>query len=121
MAILRRLLTDRFQRAFYGERKELPIYALTVAKGGSKLNESTLVPESIPRGPPPLIFVISPQGASLPARCATMAEFASLLERTALARPVVDKNGLTGRYDFDSAGSPTKPSSISTAPPPAPG
>jgi uncharacterized protein (TIGR03435 family) len=101
MAMLRRLLIDRFQLAFHRERKELPIYALIVAKGGSKLKESTLAPESIPQGPPPLIFVISPQGASLPARYATMAEFASILQRTALARPVVDQTGLAGRYDFD--------------------
>jgi uncharacterized protein (TIGR03435 family) len=101
MAMLRRLLTDRFQLAFHRERKELPIYALTVAQGGSKLKESTLLPESIPQGPPPLIFVIQRQGATLPARYATMAEFASLLQRSALARPVVDRTGLAGRYDFD--------------------
>jgi uncharacterized protein (TIGR03435 family) len=45
--------------------------------------------------------VISPQGASLPARYATMAEFASVLQRAAMKRPVVDQTGLSGRYDFD--------------------
>jgi len=101
MAMLRRLLTDRFHLQFRREARELPIYALTVAKSGSKLKETTIVPESIPQGPPPLIFVISPQGASLPARYATMEDFASVLQRAAMKRPVVDQTGLSGRYDFD--------------------
>jgi uncharacterized protein (TIGR03435 family) len=101
MAMLRRLLADRFQLKFHRETRELPIYALTVARSGSKLKESTLVPENIPQGPQPLIFVISPQGSSLPARYATMAEFASVLQRTVMKRPVVDQTGLSGRYDFD--------------------
>jgi len=37
----------------------------------------------------------------LPARNATMGEFTSLLQRAVLDRPVVDRTGLTGRYDFD--------------------
>ena len=30
-----------------------------------------------------------------------MSDFASLLQRALLDRPVVDRTGLTGRYDFD--------------------
>jgi uncharacterized protein (TIGR03435 family) len=30
-----------------------------------------------------------------------MAEFASVMQRAALDRPVVDKTGISGRYDFD--------------------
>ena len=37
----------------------------------------------------------------LPARYATMADFASVLQRAALERPVVDQTGIEGRYDFD--------------------
>ena len=101
MAMLRRLLTDRFHLAFHRETRELPIYALSVAKSGSRLRPTAVVPESIPQGPPPLIFVISAQGASLPARYATMGELASVLQRAAMHRPVVDRTGLTGRFDFD--------------------
>jgi uncharacterized protein (TIGR03435 family) len=35
--MLRTLLTERFQLKLHSETKELPIYALTVAKGGPKL------------------------------------------------------------------------------------
>lgn len=74
---------------------------LTVANGGPKLKESTVLPDAAPEGPPPLIFDLSPTGAYLPARYATIAEFASVLQRSPLDRPVVDQTGLSGRYDFD--------------------
>jgi uncharacterized protein (TIGR03435 family) len=37
----------------------------------------------------------------LPARNAAMSDFVSLLQRALMDRPVVDKTGLTGHYDFD--------------------
>jgi uncharacterized protein (TIGR03435 family) len=101
MSMLRALLNDRFHLVFHREPKELSIYTLTVAKGGPKLKESTLQPDATPEGPPPLIFALSPTGARLPARYTTMAEFASVLQRSPLDRPVVDQTGLSGRYDFD--------------------
>jgi uncharacterized protein (TIGR03435 family) len=30
-----------------------------------------------------------------------MTQFAAMLQRAVLARPVLDKTGLTGKYDFD--------------------
>jgi uncharacterized protein (TIGR03435 family) len=100
MRMLRKLLEERFHLTFHRERKEMPIYALTVAKGGPKLKEATVAPGG-PEGPPPLVFVLSPDGVTLPGRYASMAEFASVFQRAALDRPVVDRTGLTGRYDFD--------------------
>lgn len=100
MRMLRKLLAERFKLAFHRERKEMPIYALTVAKGGLKLKEATTVPGG-PEGPPPLVFVLSPEAVTLPGRYASMAEFAWVFQRAALDRPVVDRTGLTGRYDFD--------------------
>ena len=101
MAMLRKLLSDRFNLTFHREQKEFSIYALTLAKNGPKLKESTISPDASPEGPPPLIFVVSPQSLHLPGRNATMAELASVFQRAALDRPVIDKTGLSGRYDFD--------------------
>ncbi len=106
MAMLRRLLADRFQLTFHREPKELSIYALTVAKNGPRLKESTVSPDASPEGPPPLIFVVSPQLIRLPGRSATMAELASVMQRAALDHPVLDRTGLSGRYDFDLAFAP---------------
>jgi uncharacterized protein (TIGR03435 family) len=97
MGMLRQLFLERFQLTFHREPKEFSIYAITVAKGGSKLREPTATPD----GPQPLIFTLSPEGARLPARNATVAELAAVMQRTLFNRPVVDRTGLTGRYDFD--------------------
>ncbi len=97
MAMLRTLLADRFKLSFHREEKEFSIYALGVDKGGPKLKESA-APAS---DPVQLISTVYPQRIHLPAKNATMSDFASLLQRALLDRPVVDRTGLTGRYDFD--------------------
>jgi uncharacterized protein (TIGR03435 family) len=101
MSMLRNLLADRFKLTLHREQKDLPYFALTAAKNGPKLRESTLSPDASPEGPPPLIFVVALPVIRLPGRYATMAELASVMQRAALDRPVVDKTGLSGRYDFD--------------------
>jgi uncharacterized protein (TIGR03435 family) len=101
MSMLLKLLADRFQLQLHREEREMRVYALTVAKGGPRLKESTLFPDASPQGPPPLIFVVAPQAVRLPGRYATMAELASVLQRAALDHPVLDRTGLSGRYDFD--------------------
>lgn len=101
MSMLRQLLADRFRLTSHREPKQLPIYTLSVVKGGPKLKESTVVPDATPEGPPPPMFVLSPKVVRLPARYVTMGEFASLLQRSPLDRPVEDRTALTGRYDFD--------------------
>jgi len=98
MSMLRKLLADRFKLTFHREQKEFSIYALTVAKNGSRLKESTAPPDKLPE----LVSVVFPDRVLLPARNATMAEFAShLMNRGVLDRPVVDQTGLLGKYDFD--------------------
>jgi len=101
MAMLRRLLDERFHLVYHRESKEMPIYSLTVAKGGAKLREPAMPADAMPQGPPALAFVLSPQDARLPARSATVGEFASVLQRAALTRPVIDQTRIDGRYDFD--------------------
>jgi uncharacterized protein (TIGR03435 family) len=91
------LLAERFKLKFHREQKEMTVYNLVVGKNGLKIKESTT-------GPPAgslLIGFAPPRGRSLPARNATMQGFASLLQRVVVDRPVIDKTGLSGRYDFD--------------------
>ncbi|MGA2217045.1 MAG: TIGR03435 family protein [Terracidiphilus sp.] len=97
MAMLRSLLADRFKLTFHREQKEFSIYELTVAKGGSKLKPSTAPPDD----PPQVVSTVYPDRMTLPARNVTMSDLTSLMQRAMLDRPVVDKTGLTGRYDFD--------------------
>jgi uncharacterized protein (TIGR03435 family) len=96
MSMLRKLLNDRFKLAFHREWKEFSIYALKVAKSGSKLRESATL-----YGQPDLVSVVFPDGIWMPGRNATMAQFASKLQRGILDRPVVDNTRLNGKYDFD--------------------
>lgn len=101
MTMLRQLLTERFALKFHREGKEMSIYALSVAKGGPKLKRSTESIDATPEGPPPLVFVVYPGLVRLPARKATITELTWVMQRAVLDRPVVDRTGLTGRFDFD--------------------
>lgn len=97
MTMLRKLLTERFKLTYHREQKEFSIYELEVAKGGPKLKPSSAAPDD----PPALVSTVYPQKVMLPARNATMADFVAMMQRAMMDRPVVDKTGLTGRYDFD--------------------
>ena len=97
MAMLRTLLSERFHLTFHREQREAPVYELTVARGGPTLKE-TATPSEVQ---PVLVNRIFPDRVQLPARNATMTQFASMLQRSVLDRHVLDKTGLTGRYDFD--------------------
>jgi uncharacterized protein (TIGR03435 family) len=97
MSMLRTLLTERFKLGFHREEKVFSIYELKVAKNGPKLKVSTAPPDD----PPALISTVYPQRIVMPARNVTMSDLARLMQRAILDRPVVDKTGLTGRYDFD--------------------
>jgi uncharacterized protein (TIGR03435 family) len=103
MAMLKKLLTDRFNLTFHREKKEFSIFELTVAKGGSKIAISTASFDEASNVTSTL-YPASSGGidhALLPAHNVTMREFASVLQRAILDRPVVDKTGLSGRYDFN--------------------
>jgi len=95
--MLRTLLADRFKLAFHHESKVFSIYSLEIVKGGSKLKPSAAPATDQPA----LISTVYPQRILMPARNASMADFVSVMQRAILDRPVVDKTGLTGRYDFN--------------------
>lgn len=88
-SMVKKLMADRFQLKFHYEKRELAVYALTVAKTGPKLNRS----QGDPSGIPGLGFGPGNFGA----RNASMAE---AMQQGALDRPVVDQTGLTGRFDL---------------------
>ncbi len=99
MLMTQNLLKDRFNLAFHREQREMAVYNLTVVKGISpKLNKSAAPPDQAPY----LINTVFPGfKVSLPAKNATMKEFASMLQRGVFDRPVLDKTELTGKYDFN--------------------
>jgi uncharacterized protein (TIGR03435 family) len=90
--MLQPLLADRFHMKAYLETREMPVYELKVAKGGLKLKAASADEASKSvigfRGPGK-IEAVSRSIDSLP----------SLLNAE-VGRPVVDKTGLTGKYDF---------------------
>lgn len=93
--MLQKLLADRFQLSLHREKKELSVYALTVAKGGPKLVEDTANPNGLPN----VLGRGGLEGRNF--QNLTMAEFASDLQGTLRDRPVVDQTGLgSKRYDF---------------------
>jgi uncharacterized protein (TIGR03435 family) len=122
MVMLRKLLTERFNFMFHREKKEFSIYELTVAKGGPKITEST-APFDEASNVTSTLFPAASGGidhALMPAHNVTMQEFASVLQRAILDRPVVDKTGLSGRYNFDLEWTPDESQFSGQLPPGAP-
>jgi uncharacterized protein (TIGR03435 family) len=125
MAMLRTLLTDRFKLTFHREQKEFAIYALEVAKGGPKLKPSAAAADAPHVVGPGVLYPEHPVHIALPVRNATLDDFAELMQRGILDRPVVNHTGLTGRFDFDLAWAPDEtqfggdvPAASSAAPDP---
>jgi uncharacterized protein (TIGR03435 family) len=86
-------LADRFKLTFHRDQKELAVYAITVAKGGSKLTESIRKPND-PSG-----FTYRKLG-QLTVTNDSIKDFCDGMQGSALDKPVVDHTGLTARYDF---------------------
>lgn len=116
--MFRALLTDRFQVKVHTDKKEFPVYALLVAKGGLKMKESAPDPDNKDKDQPKdttnVAVTVSGNGLSLnfghgssytfannrfEAHKLTMALFAGNLERFA-DRRILDMTELTGQYDF---------------------
>jgi bla regulator protein blaR1 len=104
--MLQSLLADRFKVTLHHDTKELPIYALVVAKNGPKLHESAAAPEDTappgpltPDGPQPRHSIRMRGRGDLSISAESLDMFADLLSRQ-LGRLVVNKTGLNGNYDF---------------------
>ena len=98
--MLRTLLAERFGLKLHHELKELPTFELTTAKGGPKFHDvgpkdRSKFLEATTTGEP----VFTKDRTGLVAERVTLAELAGKLAEP-LQRPVLDKTGLKGRYDF---------------------
>jgi uncharacterized protein (TIGR03435 family) len=93
--MLQKLLAERFGLKFHRTQRELPIYAITVAKGGPKLAVSKSDPNSVRDQSG------YNKGVEQTWRFTnnSMADFAEGMEGL-LDRPVVDETGLKGKFDF---------------------
>ncbi|MGH9575506.1 MAG: TIGR03435 family protein [Candidatus Acidiferrales bacterium] len=93
--MLQALLSDRFQLRVHWEPKEMPVYLLSVAKGGAKLekmrNECTPGPNGFCGGYTNRIGLITGEKAS-------MTQLADTLSAI-LDHPVLDQTGLSGLFD----------------------
>jgi uncharacterized protein (TIGR03435 family) len=123
-AMLRSLLQERFNLAIHHETKEMSVYELVVGKNGSKLKESNLSVRSptIDSGSPSSNFGVPdrdgflqiPPGIALilgtrkdgmvrwTGRMQSLTDLVTLLEGQSTL-PVVDRTGLSGKYDFNLA------------------
>jgi uncharacterized protein (TIGR03435 family) len=109
-AMMRAVLTDRFQMKAHTETKEFPGFELVVAKNGPKLPNQPRSAEGfpqIPPGRPGLAATFSMNGGyslvRVRAQQQTMDAFAMALRRYAGDTPnafVVNRTGLDGAYDF---------------------
>jgi uncharacterized protein (TIGR03435 family) len=101
--MMQRALADRFKLKVRTETKTLPVYELVLAKGGPKLKETNpggnypngiKGPDGIARG-----GVMQMQNGKLTGQGVPIANLTGNLSRN-LERTVIDKTGLTGKYDF---------------------
>ena len=93
--MVQKMLADRFQLSFHREKKDLSVYAITIAKGGHKL-KPTEATGNLPG------YGRNPRGMMV--RNSTITEWAAILGANTLAtldQPVVDQTGLGDkRWDF---------------------
>lgn len=115
--LVQSLLADRMKLKVHFETRELPMYALVIDKGGSKLRPSKEMPESGDSVlPPPMApgaapslaglrkgFYSLPEGATseMEAKGLTLDELAQSLQvqQDAGGRLIVNQTGLSGFYD----------------------
>jgi uncharacterized protein (TIGR03435 family) len=126
--MMQALLEERFRLRIHRETREVPVYALVVAKGGPKLPafregscnpiDFTKFPPEVPENRCPSLaeprgpnVVVNTQGRSI-------AEFCNFFLRR-LDRPVIDRTGVTGRFNFHLVYASDDPNDIANATEPA--
>ncbi len=93
------LIVDRFQLKFHHDKRELPVFALTVAKPG----ETKLTPTTHPGPLPRFRFNFTPQptaGMLMTVTNSSMWDLSEAMQVGVMDRPVADQTNLTGRFDF---------------------
>jgi uncharacterized protein (TIGR03435 family) len=117
--MLQGLLADRFKLVIHHETKELPVYALTVAKDGPKLQMSKIEEKDCPEVPTPEASchqIGGGQGRGLHGKAIDMSDMV-LFVANWTDRPLVDRTGIKGLFDVETDGwVPMRP-----RPAPAPG
>ena len=93
--IMRKLLSDRLRLTLHREKKKLSVFRIVTLKAGAKLVHSLN-----PDGP----AEVGGGVGTITVKSATIADFAGFLQRywspLLMDRPVIDRTGLSGRYDF---------------------
>jgi uncharacterized protein (TIGR03435 family) len=102
--MLETLLADRFKLAFHRESRELPMFALVVAKKGSKIEEAK-PGDTYPEGMKDLEGkghgdVMRIERGQLVGQGIPISYLVEMLSQLGLGLVIVDKTGLTGKYDF---------------------
>jgi uncharacterized protein (TIGR03435 family) len=90
--MVRKLLGERFQVKAHKEKKELPVYAIGLSRGGAKISKNDTSGDM-----PNFIFR---NAGSIIVTNATIQDFGRVMQNRVLDRPVVDQTGLAGRFDF---------------------
>jgi len=92
--MMQTLLAERFQLKVHRGTKDTPVYELVIAKNGPKFKESKPEAQST-------LSLRSGKGALMTVTKGSMAQLANQFSnRNGVDRPVLDKTGLTGGYDY---------------------
>jgi uncharacterized protein (TIGR03435 family) len=102
LTMVQKLLTDRFRLTFHHEQREISAYVLSTSKGGPR----NLTKSDRANPLPSMEFRAVAGGVLLPAKNATIEQFAQMMQQAVLDRPVVDRTGLSGTFNFELTFSP---------------
>jgi uncharacterized protein (TIGR03435 family) len=118
-AMLQGLLADRFKLQIRRETKELPVYAVTVAKSGSKLEKAKIEEKDCPEsetGGVACHSLMGGRGRGLHGEAVSVSDVLSYVENWT-DRPLADRTGIAGLFNVQTRGwQPSQP-----GPAPAPG